>query len=271
MSTALFTTLTASAQAPTWQFRWQTGQVLVYRVEHNTSASEVIGGNKVEISAKLVHVKRWQVLDVDAQGTATVQLSLKALKVEIKSPEGETLTYDSTMPNQGTAQLREQMSKFVGEPLALLRVDRKGKVIEVKESKHGPASRFESEPPFVITLPDENPRANQTWERPYQVTLEPPQGTGEKFDAVQKYTCRGAQANMLVVAMTTVLKSAPDAITDQVPFLQLQPEGEVYFDATAGRLHAARLHIDKDLKDHQGEGSSYRFKSDYTEQYTGNQ
>jgi hypothetical protein len=51
--------------------------------------------------------------------------------------------------------------------------------------------------------------------------------------------------------------------------LQLQPEGEVVFDLQAGRLQSARLRIDKELKGHQGEGSSYKFQSAYTEKYVG--
>ena len=51
--------------------------------------------------------------------------------------------------------------------------------------------------------------------------------------------------------------------------LQLQPEGEVVFDAQSGLMRSARLTIDKELKNHQGEGTSYRFQRTYVEQYVG--
>ena len=59
------------------------------------------------------------------------------------------------------------------------------------------------------------------------------------------------------------------AQADQEPLLQWQPEGEVVFDLQRGRLHSARLTINKELKNHQGEGSSYKFQSTYVEQCTG--
>jgi hypothetical protein len=66
--------------------------------------------------------------------------------------------------------------------------------------------------------------------------------------------------------LTTTLKAFPENLLDRVPLLQLQPEGEVTFDLDTGRLKKAVLHIKKELAGQQGEGSSYRFESTYTEE-----
>jgi hypothetical protein len=260
----------ALAQTGSWQFRWQQGQVLTYRVEHLSSAGEVVGGAKSESKSKLNLSKRWQVLAVDASGIATLQLSLTALRLETTTPSGGTLLFDSNQPDKSTPQLREELGQLVGQALAVLRIDPQGKVIEVKESKHGPASRFESELPFVITLPDQSPQAGQEWQRAYKITIEPPQGTGEKYDAMQKYVCKAVAEDSLTVSMSTSLKTMPENLLDRVPLLQLEPEGEVIFDTQAGRLLRAKLRIAKALTGHQGEGSSYHFESTYTEEYQDN-
>jgi hypothetical protein len=257
----------ASAQPEVWRFQWHKGQVQTYRVAHLTSVVEVVGGSKVESSAQLHLVKRWQVLDIDAQGVATLQLSLTALRTEQSRPNGETLLFDSADPDKSTPELREALAKFVGPPLAVLRLDNRGQVVEVKESKFGPRSRYESELPFVLVLPEQAPSAGQTWERSYQITLEPPQGTGEHFPAVQKYVCKEVAGEKATVALTTVLPKLPESLLDRVPLLQKQPEGEVVFDLRAGHLHSARLRIERELQGHQGTGSSYRFQSTYTEEY----
>jgi hypothetical protein len=258
------------AQTGTWQFRWQQGQVLTYHVEHTSSASEIVGGNKTETTSRLNLTKRWQVLSVDEAGVATLQLALTALRLETTTPGGATLLFDSAQPDKSTPQMREELARFVGQPLAVLRIDSRGKVIEVKESKHGPASRFESEPPFVLFLPDGNPTVAQEWQRAYQVTIEPPQGTGEKVNAVQKYVCKAIVENAATVSISTALKTLPESLQDRIPLLQMQPEGDVVFNAQAGRLERATLRIDKELAGHQGEGSSYRFQSKYTEEYREN-
>lgn len=259
-------TIAASARAEPepWLFRWQKGQALTYQVAQATTAVETAGGSKTETTTKLRHVKVWQVLDVDAAGTGTLQMSLKSLRFEMTTPRGD-IAFDSSDPSKSDPQIREQMLRYVGLPLAVLRVDPYGRVVEVKESRHGPASRYEAEPPFALVLPAGSPQPGQSWERAYQITLEPPQGTGEKFAAAQRYVCKAVQGTTATVTLATTLKQPPEAAADQLPLLQLLPEGELEFDVPAGRLRGATLKIEKDLTGHQGEGSSYRFRSTYTE------
>ncbi|HEV3203756.1 MAG TPA: hypothetical protein VGY77_05205, partial [Gemmataceae bacterium] len=164
---------------------------------------------------------------------------------------------------------RTQMEKYLGQPLAMIRVDPRGQVIEVKECKFGSASRFESEPPFLVTLMEQG--GQKEWERSYKITLEPPHGTGEQFDALQKYTIQTANEKAARIAWTTTVKSLPEAANDQIPLLQMQPEGQVIFNHQTGMVEIGRLTIDKEVKNHQGEGSSYRFQSTYMEEYVANQ
>lgn len=254
----------ARAQAEPWRFRWQKGQSLTYQVDQGTSSIEVASGSKTETTTKLRHVKVWQVHDVDDAGTATVQMSLKSLRFEMTTPRGD-LVFDSAEPSKSDPQLREQMARYVGQPLAVVRVDRYGRVVEVKESKHGPASRYEAEPPFSLVLPVGAPQPGQSWERSYHITLEPPQGAGEKFAAAQRYVCKAVQGTTATLTVATTLKPPPEAAADQIPLLQMLPEGELEFDTKLGCLRKATLKIEKDLTGHQGEGSSYRFRSTYTE------
>jgi hypothetical protein len=264
--TGLVLAAATPAQTAPWRFHWQPGQVLTYRVEQTTAAAEMVEGKKSETTSKLNNIKRWQVLAVDPAGVATLQLSMTALRLETTTPSGDVLGFDSADPQKSNPQLRDQLAKYVGAPLAVLRVDGQGKVLEVKECKFGAASRFESEPPFVLTL---SPGGQGSWERAYQITLEPPQGTGEKYAAVQQYVAAAPQGAAVTIGLKTVLKSQPEAVGDQAPLLQMQPEGEIVFNWQKGIVESIRLHVDRELKGHQGEGSSYHFQSTYTEQYAG--
>jgi hypothetical protein len=263
MAAGLIVALPVTAQeAKPLHFQWQTGQEITYRVEQVTTASEVAEGKTTETNSTVHHVKRWKVLEVGEAGVATLQLTLLALHFETTSPKGDILLFDSEHPEKSTPQLREQMSKYVGNPLAVLRVNPQGKVVEVKEGKFGPAGKYDTEPPFVLILSE---AGLKSWERTYFVTLDPPQGTGEKFETVQKYALRTMDEQKATISLTTAFKAAPEAPADRVPLLPLQPSGEVVFDCQSGQLMSARLEIDQEIKDHQGEGSSYRFRSRYTE------
>jgi hypothetical protein len=262
-------TITSAQTAPTPPFRWQNGQVLVYKVEETTEATDVKDEDKAATKTRLNLTKRWQVTAVDAQGVATLQLSLSALMQEMTTAKGETLLFDSANPDKSTPELKEQMSRYVGQTLAVLRVDGYGRVVEVKESKFGPASRFESELPFIGVIPPAPLKAGQQWERPFKITLDPPQGTGEKYDAVQRFTCKASDNNAVTISVATDMKTQPEAAADRVPLLQKLLEGEIVFDYQAGRLKSASLKVEKELKGHQGEGSSYHFTRTYTAQYLG--
>ncbi len=237
--------------------------MLTYRVEQVAYTADTVPDGKVESKTKLNLIKRWQVASVDAAGVATLQLSLAAIRYESTMPSGDTLLYDSANPAKNTPEMRTQFDDKVGKALAILRVDGWGRVVEVKESKFGPPSRFENELPFVGVLPADGPKPGQEWQRDYKITLEP-----DKYDAVQKYVCKSVADGVAVTAVTTSLKAPPPA-AEQAALLDLQPEGEIVWDLKAGRLRSASLKIDKEIKGHQGEGSSYRLQATYTEEYVG--
>jgi hypothetical protein len=258
---------TSSAQTPV-RLHWQPGLVLFYKVEQSIAITEIAGEKKVETTIKLNNTKRWQVLAVDANGVATIQHSLVALRQEMIGADGKSLLFDSANPDKSTPEMKDALSKFVGPPLAVLRVDGLGRVLEVKESKFGPATRYETELPFVGILPIEALSVGRTWERAYNMTLDS-QSNGEKYAAVQHYTCKSATSSTAVVGVTTELKNLPTEVADRVPLLQKQPEGEIVFDLINGRLQGATLKIDKELKGFQGDGSSIRVIGTYVEQYAG--
>src|SRR5207247_10212701 len=108
--------------------------------------------------------RRWQVRGGDRVGIASLQLSLDALGLETAIANRDPLLFDSANPEKSDPHMREELARFVGQPLAVLRVDGQGRVVQVLESKHGPASRFESELPFVIVLPGETRQPGQSWE-----------------------------------------------------------------------------------------------------------
>jgi len=254
---------TVFAQAP--QFRWTAGQVLTYRVNQTTSATEQTAEQSQTTATRLDLVKNWKVVAVDPAGVATLSMSLSRLRMETKTPGGESLLFDSSDLAKSSPALRDEMAKFVNVPLTVVRLDSRGRLVEVKESKFGPASRLESDLPFKVVLPDGALAVGQAWERKFQIKLEPPQGTGETFDAVQKLTVKSASGPGVVIAVATSVSNLPDAPADQIPLVPLQPVGEVVFDTSKGILRGVKFQIQRELPGYQGDGSKYTFTSSYVE------
>ncbi len=258
----------APAQAP--QFRWRAGQVLTYHVAQSTAAVETVKDNTgaLTTTTQLDLVKRWQVVAVDPAGVATLQMTLVSLRMETKPPTGDPLVFDSANVAKSHEQLREEMQKYIGTPLTVVRMDARGQLVEVKESKFGPESRLQSDLPFKLVLPGGSLAAGQSWERSYAIKLEPPQGAGESYDAIQRYACKTLANGLATVHVSTALKTSPDAPADKLPLLPLLAEGDVYFDLNNGLLRAVRYQIVQEVPEHRGEGSKYQFKSSYNEDLT---
>jgi hypothetical protein len=262
---ALAAAAAAPAQAPVL-FRWQAGQVLVYRVEHATVLTDVAGESKDETRTRLQLTRRWQVLDVEPNGVATLQMSLASLVYDSSRQGSKLMHFDSSDLEKSTPELVEQNRRYLNGPLVVLRVDPQGKVLEVKDSKIG-TGNFECDPPFVALLPADGVKAGQKWERQYHLTLAPPAGLGEKYPVMQHYACTALADGTATIAVRTEAGEVPES-ADPVPLWQAQQEGEVVFDTEAGRLKSAVMKIDKEQKAPMGEGTT-RFQSTYIIQYSG--
>jgi hypothetical protein len=255
----------APAQAPP-RFRWRTGQTLEYRVEQTTTVADTAENKTDTVFTKLNVRKRWQVLAVDGDGIATLRLTLLTLRLETRKPDGSTVLFDSQKADGVDAALNKEMLQYIGQPIAELRVDGRGQVVEVKESRFGPASRFSAELPFRLVLPESAPRVGQTWDRAYVIRLEPPQGAGETYNAVQKYSCQEVAATSLILGVITSVKDLPEAPVERIPLIPFQPQGRIVFDPTAGRMKKAELKMTAEFTDHRGEGSKYVYSSTYVEE-----
>jgi hypothetical protein len=258
----------ASAQMP-WQFRFAKGQDLVYRVRHETTVTEVVtladgSTSSSESSSTLDVIKRWKMVDVDAAGTATMELSIVRMRNEQKRPGVDgNLLFDSENLDKSTPELKA-MAKFLGTTIATIRVDRQGRVVEVKS---GPKGKYEAEPPFVLVFPEAQAAAGQSWIRAFTITLDPPLGAGEKHEAEQTVGCVMIEKGKAALNVSTKLKSPPESPQEMVPLVQKLMQGDVVFDLTAGRLEAVQFTVDRTVENHQGKGSSYRFRTTYVESY----
>jgi hypothetical protein len=256
----------ASAQPAPLRFKWQTGQVQTFKVTQQTVIQETTLDEKTEkpvvgeARTNLALTRKWTVKDVDAQGVATLEMQITAVRNEFKKPDGTTEVRDSANPDQA-----KEMADYLNKPVLLIRVDSLGNLVEVKEAKTGSAARLTAELPFRLVLPDMGPTSGQAWERAFTFKVDPPAGTGESYDFNQKFTCKDVKDGLATFTVQTALKQAPKTASEQVPLVPLTWTGEVYFNALAGKYHAARLTAKAELMNHLGEGTKFVYQSVYTE------
>jgi len=256
----------APAPNPPTRFAWQAAQILTYKVVQQTAVRETTLDEKTEkpvtteARTSLTLVKKWTVKGVEANNVATLEMTITEMKSEYSRPDGKNVIRDSAKPEDA-----KEMASFLNVVVITVKVDSQGKLVEVKEAKAGSAGRLQAELPFRLTLPEMGPVAAQTWDRAFTMKLDPPLGTGESYDFTQKYACTGIKDGLVTIGVETTLKAPPKTLAERVPLVPMLWTGEVYFNATAGKYHAARLKVKAELPNHLGEGTKFEYESTYTE------
>jgi hypothetical protein len=255
-----------SPAAPAVRFKWTADQTHTYKVTQHTLVRETTLDPKTEkpvvseAKTNLTLTKKWLVKSVDANGVATLEMSITAMKNEFRKSDGTTLERDSANPEHA-----REMAAYLNVPIVTLRVDSQGRIVEVKETKGGSAARLHAELPFRMTLPDAAPAFGSTWERTFTMKLDPPLGTGESYEFLQKFSVAANADHLLSAMVATTLKAPPKTLAERVPLVPMLWSGNVYFNTRAGKYHAARLKVKAELPNYQGEGTKFEYESVYTE------
>jgi hypothetical protein len=263
------TAITAAVAADPPRFVWAAGDTLTYKVSQSTTVDELTldeGAKKptaVKTVTALTSTKQWAVKAVAKDGSATLEMTVTALKQEVTQTVGDRKPVNRVIDSADPEDAKGM--PFLNKPVFTISVDTTGKVTEAKSDQKAAADRLEAELPFRLVWPAKAPAVNDTWERAFVLKLPPPLGTGEKFDAKQTYTLRGTKDVYAVVGLTTALKEPP---ADPALMPGLAPvlwEGDVFFDTKTGRYHGAKLTAKKEVANHRGDGTKFSYRSEYTE------
>jgi hypothetical protein len=161
----LAASLLATAQPPAQQpprFRWTANDTHTYSVKQATIVRETMLDAKTEkpvvseARTNLTLTKKWFVKSVDDKGIATIEMTITAMKNEFRKSDGESVVRDSSRPEDA-----KEMAGFLNAPIVVVRVDSRGRLVEVKESKGGSRARLQAELPFRMILPEAANSAGQ--------------------------------------------------------------------------------------------------------------
>ena len=264
----------AHAETPL-RFQWKAGDKHAFAVSHSTTITEtapLVQDGEPETTAritKLTLAKRWDVKEVDGAGTATMTMTIAAMKQEITRPvinkdgklANESITMDSATPEGA-----KDMAEFLNKPILTAKIDARGGVVEAKSAGgDSAANRLQAELPFRVLLPEKATGMNATWEREFKVKLDPPLGTGEQHAAKQTYKLRAIQNGYAVIGVGTAFANPPASTADLQPLLPWIWEGDVFVHVETGRYAGAKLTAKKTIANHRGEGTKFVFESEYTE------
>jgi hypothetical protein len=265
--------LTTIAQGQEPRFAFSPGMALTYSIDQTTTVSETTLEDGMPVVGatigKLNLTRRFDVKSVSPNGVAQLEMSLIHMKQTLNRPgpkdkEGKR-TVDSIVIDSATPEGAKQIVGFADKPAFVLQVDGRGQVLEAKTGKGVASPRMLIEPAFRIVWPEKLPASGAAWERTFAVQIDPPYGTGEKYEMTQTFTPKPEASGYMILGVATTLKAPPKDTALMQPLIPYLWEGEVYYEKATNRYAGARLKIQKELTNHAGPGTKFSYETTYVE------
>jgi len=254
----------ASAQV-NLQHSYTKGEELKYQLKQETNVEETTVDPQTKKLTTLKTVttltlsRTWKIVSVEADGSATLELTITAIKDEVvqtkDDEKAKTRSLDSSKEDDAKAM------PFLNQPSMTVTLDRRGEVVSVKGEGKDLEAKLKEQLPLRAFLPKGPIKAKDTWTREFTITTP----TKEKFETIQEFAIKGQNGDYIVLSQTTTPK---EKVTDDtvIPMLaHLLWNGEVFFNGKTNQYHGAKLKATQNIKNHRGEGTKFIYKSEFTE------
>lgn len=115
----LLATAPPAAAAEPLRWKFTKGQTHNYTVSQSMKTKSQINGQMVETTSTQKMTMTWEIKDVDAQGNASMEQTIRRVVMEIGSPQGNVQvdTGSKEEPQGPAAQLKAMFGALVGSPI----------------------------------------------------------------------------------------------------------------------------------------------------------
>lgn len=243
-------------------YRFSAGDRVVMRVAHRAFTETTIGATKQSTETATDSLKTWRVVGVDAQGRATLELSVDRVTMTARTSDRGEIRWSSSGDDPPPAGY-ETVRQSLGVPLTRLVVDRSGRIVERRDLRPVPPTN--SGDLVVVPLPDEPVTTGATWTIPDEVVVEAA-GSGRKAVRTRlQYRLEGVRDGIATISVdTTVLTPVSDPRLE-ARLLERIWAGTIRFDIATGRMLSRSTAVDRRVVGFEGPESSVRYKASLEE------
>ena len=206
-------------------------------------------------------LRRFRVVDVAADGNATIRLEIVEIQMTATTSEG-SISYDSRSTTKPIEQF-EEVAETIGKPLAEFVVTTKGEVVSVKPI-HESATELDTsaqslEHPFVL-LPDEPIAVGDRWSETLKTVVKLPEKLPESVKLKRNYVLESIDGDVAKVSWKTLVLTPIQDPTLEGEIVQRAFHGSYTFDVSAGGLVTRDAEASGDVVGFQGPGTHLKSK-----------
>lgn len=250
----------AAPEAYNLHYQFTPGETIRYRVEHLATVDTRIAGNSQETKSRSASTKAWTVTEVTDQQMSFVH-SIEDVDMWQKTSGRQEVRYNSQTDPMAPPEY-DHVASSLGEPLAVVTIDRAGKIIARRNKAHHPDLGFGG---LVVPLPTGKVPLGHTWTVPDRMRLRQRDGSIKQVKTRLQYRLEKVKTGVATISVRTqVLTPIQDARLKSQLVQQLS-HGEIKFDIDAGRVISKRLDWDENVIGFSGTDSNMKYLARFTE------
>ncbi|HUE16747.1 MAG TPA: hypothetical protein VMR25_21405 [Planctomycetaceae bacterium] len=200
-------------------------------------------GNNVALNTiQSVTERHFQVVSVDPQGSAVLDLVIDNVKIAYAINNDPPVAYDtreSAPAPKGLENVKECIAKHTR-----VRVDARGKLMPLDGSQPVPSD----DPDILVILPEKPVRIGEEWFNDYQARVQLMQVSKpltQKVTLRRRYTLAAVNNNVAIIRVATAEVTPVNDPQVLAGMVQLTPKGTVLLDIGQGALTLRDLHCDR--------------------------
>jgi hypothetical protein len=237
------------------QYKLSRGDVLRYDVKHQASISGTSDKTTQTAQSKTDSIKAWKVTDVLPNGDIEFMNVCEQVRMVNQLPDRKATEYDSTRDKTAPPGF-EAAARAVGVPLSTMRITTHGKVLNRQVKVRNQGSNEDA--PIVLRLPDKPVEIGDTWDEPFEVTVNLPKGASKSIKTRWHHKLANVRDGVATVEVTYQVLSPTDAGVE-LELVQRMMSGQVRFDIEKGRILGQKMDVDKRIIGFAGPTSSMQY------------
>jgi len=245
------------------RYKFSTGETISADVSHRAITETTINGTTQHVETATDSIKSWKIIDVDQDGSATLEHLVDHVKMMTRTSGKETVRWDSDSP-ETPPEGYGGVQVGLGKPLSELTIDSCGRIIKRKNFFPSPPSNTGDL--MVVPLPDSPVTVGTTWTVPDTVVVELPGGNRKSVRTRLRYQISKLDDDFAIIKVdTTVLTPIHDSQTES-RLLERIWSGQITFDIVRGCVLERSVSVDRRVVGFHGPASSIRYKASRKEQ-----
>ncbi|MDR1384843.1 MAG: hypothetical protein LBJ67_13495 [Planctomycetaceae bacterium] len=249
------------------RYKFHVGDMLKWHVTSQINMLTTKSGEREFTETYSGSTKVWKVLEVDADGTATLEYSISDANLKNKaSLEAEEKTYNSKADEKPLPEFHD-VAEALGKPLAVFTINGRGEMLKkVRKFKYADSAE---ENRITIPMPENPIAVGESWDYPKEIMLPQKDGTVKKIAIRERYTLTRVKNQVATFDFKTiVLTPLTDDRESQMRILAKIKNGVIQFDIENGCSIWQRLDVDRSVVNPpQMTQGSVTYKSCFIEKY----